>query len=289
MSEAMNIPAVHDRNADQAAYWNGPAGQRWIERQETQDVVLAPASAVLFARALVAVGDRVIDVGCGCGETTIELAKRVGPKGHVIGVDVSAPMLARARERAHTRLPLNFVLADATVHPFEPGRADLLFSRFGVMFFADPAVSFVNMRKALRPGGRVAFACWQEPRKNPWMMLPLHAAYEHVPRLPEVGPEDPGPFSFAREERVRRILSEAGFSSIAMEPVDLMLDIAVGYGLDAAVNGALSIGPVSRALDGQPPDLVVAVASSIRAILAPLQKANTVPLGAAIWIATASA
>jgi ubiquinone/menaquinone biosynthesis C-methylase UbiE len=289
MSDAMDSPGVHDRNADQAAYWNGPAGQRWTERQEKQDAVLAPASAALFVRALVAQGMRVIDVGCGCGETTIELARRVGPKGHVIGVDISAPMLARARERAHGGLPLDFVLADATVHPFQPGRADLLFSRFGVMFFADPEASFVNLRKALRPGGRVAFAGWQEPHKNPWMMLPLEAAYQHVPRLPEVGPEDPGPFSFAREDRVRRILSEAGFSSIAMEPVDLVLDIAVGRGLDAAVNGALSIGPVSRVLDGQPPDLAAAVADSIRAALAPLQKADSVPLGAAIWIATATA
>ena len=289
MSEAMNTPVVHDRNADQAAYWNGPAGQRWIERQETQDVVLAPASAVLFERALVGEGNRVIDVGCGCGETTIKLAKRVGPKGHVTGVDISAPMLARARERADTRLPLNFVLADATVYPFEPGRADVVTSRFGVMFFAEPAVSFVNIRKALRPGGRLVFACWQEPRRNPWMMLPLQSAYKHVPRLPEVGPEDPGPFSFAREDRVRRVLSEAGFSSIAMEPVDLMLDIAAGRGLDAAVNSALSIGPVSRALDGQSPDLIAAATDSIRAALASLEKGDTVMLGAAIWIATALA
>jgi ubiquinone/menaquinone biosynthesis C-methylase UbiE len=285
----MITPVVHDRNADQAAYWNGPAGQRWIKRQETQDIVLAPASAALFERALVREGNRVIDIGCGCGETTIALAKRVGPKGHVIGVDISAPMLARARERAGTELPLNFILADATVHPFEPGGADLVTSRFGVMFFADPAVSFWNIRKALRPGGRLVFACWQEPRKNPWMMLSLQAAYEHVPRLPEVGPEDPGPFSFASEDRVRRILSEAGYSSITMEPVDLMLDIAAGRGLEAAVNGALSIGPVSRALDGQAPDLIAAVANSIQAALAPLEKANSVMLGAAIWITTALA
>ena len=284
----MDTPAVHDQNADQAAYWNGPAGQRWIDRQETQDVVLAPVSTVLFDRAIVAEGNRVIDVGCGCGATTIELARRVGPKGHVIGIDVSAPMLARARERADVDLPLSFVLADATVHPFEPGRADLLFSRFGVMFFADPTVSFLNMRKALRPGGRVAFVCWQEPRKNPWMMLPLQAAYKHVPRLPEVGPEDPGPFSFAREDRVRRILSAADFSSVALEPVDLVLDIAVGRGLDAAVDGALLIGPVSRALDGQPPDLVAAVTHSIRAALAPLQKGDTISLDGAVWIATAT-
>ena len=211
MRQAMDIPATHEQNADQATYWNGPGGRRWVDRQSLQDVVLAPVSEVLLDRAEVAAGERAIDIGCGCGGTSIELARRVGPEGHVLGVDISEPMLARARELAPPSLSLEFVLADATVHRFEPARADLLFSRFGVMFFADPALSFVNMRKALRPNGRVVLACWREPRKNPWMILPLQEAYKHVPRLPEVGPEDPGPFAFAREEKFRRILSEAGF------------------------------------------------------------------------------
>src|SRR5262245_21851673 len=128
----MGNRGVHDRNADQAAYWNGPAGQRWIDRQEAQDIVLAPVSRILFDRARVAEREKVIDIGCGCGATTMELAKRVGPEGHVIGVDISAPMLARARERTPLDLTVSFVCADATVHPFETARADLLFSRFGV-------------------------------------------------------------------------------------------------------------------------------------------------------------
>ena len=140
------------------------------------------------------------------------------------------------------------VLADATVHSFEPGRSDLLFSRFGVMFFADPAISFANMRKALRKGGRLVFACWREPRQNPWMMTALQETYKHVPRPPEVGPDDPGPFSFASEPRVRRILDEAGFSSIAMEACDVSLDVAVGRGLEAAVSSALEVGPVAESL-----------------------------------------
>ena len=258
----MDTPAVHERNADQAAYWNGPAGQRWIGRQETLDIVLAPVSNVLLDRARVGEGMRVIDVGCGCGATTLELARRVGSSGSVLGVDISAPMLARARELAPPNLGVNFVNADATVHPFEPGKADVLFSRFGVMFFAEPEVSFSNLRAALRRGGRLVFACWREPRKNPWMILPLQEAYKHVPRLPEVGPEDPGPFAFANETRVRRILNAAGFASIAIQPVELSLDLAVGKGLDGAVEAALSIGPVSRALEGQPAHLQEVVARS---------------------------
>src|SRR5207237_5529173 len=143
------------------------------------------------------------------------------------------------RASAPKDLPVDFVQADATVYPFDPASFDLLVSRFGVMFFADPVASFANMRKALRPSGRLAFACWREPRENPWMMAPLQAVYKHTPRLPQPGPEDPGPFAFASEARVHRILSQAGFAAIAMEPCNLALDIAMGRGLDAAVQGAL--------------------------------------------------
>ena len=158
------------------------------------------------------------------------------------------------------------------------------------MFFADPALSFANMRKALQPSGRLAFACWREPRENPWMMAPLQAVYKHVPKLPPQGPEDPGPFAFASEERVHRILGEAGFTGIAMEACPLSLDVAIGRGLDAAVQGALEIGPASRALEGQPPELARPLPThSIREALAPFAKGDTVLLPASIWIVTAKA
>ena len=137
-------------------------------------------------------------------------------------------MLARARASAPKELPVDFVLADATVYPFDPASFDLLASRFGVMFFADPVLSFANMRKALKPSGRLAFACWREPRENPLIMAPLQAVYKHVPKLPPQGPEDPGPFAFASEERVHRILGAAGFTGIAMEACPLSMDIAIG-------------------------------------------------------------
>jgi SAM-dependent methyltransferase len=284
----MDALTPHEKNADQAAYWNGPGGQHWTNRQEIQDAVLAPVSQALIARAAIAPGESIIDIGCGCGATTLAIAAQTGPTGRALGLDISAPMLARAKERTPPGAPVRWTVADATVYPFEPGSADLLFSRFGVMFFADPAFSFANMRVALRSGGRLAFACWREPRQNPWLMLPLQAAYQHAPRLPELAPEDPGPFSFASEERVNGVLGKAGFSSIAMQPVDLLLDIADGGGLDAAVEGALEIGPASRALEGQPSEVRTAAAGAIRAALAPHQKGDSVPLGAAIWIVTAA-
>jgi ubiquinone/menaquinone biosynthesis C-methylase UbiE len=283
----MNPSTGHDRNAEQITYWNGPGGQHWVHRQQMQDVVLGPVSDILIERAKPVAGERVVDIGCGCGSTTFAFANAVGSRGYVLGVDVSAPMLARAKEVAPAGAPLEFVLADATVHAFQPASFDLLVSRFGVMFFADPALSFTNMRRALRPGGRMAFACWRTPRDNPWLMVPLMAAYQHVPKMPELGPEDPGPFSFAKEERVRRILEDAGFSSIAFERQDLSLDVAAGRGLDVAVKTAADMGPASRALDGHPPETIAAATASIRTALTPFAQGNTVPLGGSIWVVTA--
>lgn len=283
----MTQPAIDHRNADQIAYWNGPGGKHWTDRQQLQDIVLGPVSEVLIDRAAVSTGQTVIDVGCGCGATSFDLLRKVGPTGRVTGVDISEPMLGRARELAPAGAPVEFVLADATVYPFTPASTDVLFSRFGVMFFAQPSDSFANMRKALRPDGRLVFACWRTPRDNPWMMLGLQEAYKHVPKLPEMKPDDPGPFSFASEERVRRILGEAGFTGIELERVDLSLDIATGRGLDAAVETVLAIGPTSRALDGQSADKIKAATASIRTALAAHQKGDTVPLGGSIWIVTA--
>jgi len=285
----MEAPVGHDQNTDQIAYWNGPGGQRWADRQQAQDILLKPVADILIDRARPRAGERVIDIGCGSGATTIAFAHKVGASGHVLGIDVSGPMLARARQSAAAALPVDFVLADATIYPFDPANTDLLASRFGVMFFAEPAVSFANMRKALRPSGRLAFACWREPRENPWMMAPLQAVYKHVPKLPAQGPEDPGPFAFASEARVHRILSEAGFTETAMEACPLALDIAVGGGLDAAVQGALGIGPTSRALDGAPADVRAAATDSIREVLAPFVRGQAVPLAGSIWIVTARA
>jgi SAM-dependent methyltransferase len=286
---AMDTPIGHDRNADQIAYWNGLNGRRWTDRQAEQDVLLASVSKTLIDRAGPKAGERAVDVGCGCGSTSIALAERLTPSGFVLGVDISAPMLARARELAPKGAPVDFVLADATVYPFDPSQFDLLVSRFGVMFFAEPVISFANLRRALRPSGRLAFACWREPRENPWMMAPLQAIYQHVPKLPPQGPEDPGPFAFASEARVHRILGEAGFKAIEMEAVALSFDIAIGRGLDAAVQAALQIGPGSRALDGHPPDVRAAAATSVREMLVPFVRGETVPLPGSIWIVTARA
>jgi ubiquinone/menaquinone biosynthesis C-methylase UbiE len=285
----MEIPAGHELNADQIAYWNGPGGQHWVDRQKMQDIVLAPISEILIERANAKAGERIVDVGCGCGATSVALAQKAGPTGHVLGIDISAAMLARAQQIAPAGLSARFVLADATVYPFEPASFDLVVSRFGVMFFAEPALSFTNLHRALRPSGRLAFACWREPRENPFFMVPLQAVYKHTPKLPQLGPEDPGPFSFASAQRVHRILSEAGFQDVAMEPCNLSLDIAVGRGLETAVQSTLEIGPAARALADQAPAVISAATDSIREALEPFVRDQAVLLPASIWIVTAKA
>jgi SAM-dependent methyltransferase len=283
----MSAAHVHADNAAQAEYWSANAGQKWTDHQEHQDRVLRPVSDRLIAAAKPKPGERVIDVGCGCGATTIDFAERVGPGGAVLGLDVSAPMLARARERAQG-LPITLELADATVRDLARHDADLVVSRFGVMFFAEPAKSFANLRRGLKPGGRLAFACWREARQNPFFSLPLREAGKHAPPLPETDPEAPGPFAFASEARVRGILGDAGFADIDLTPHDLKLDIAAGRGLEAALRAAMTIGPTSRMLEGESEAVRAAATADIRQALAVHARGESVPLGAAIWIVTAT-
>src|SRR5258708_13747056 len=168
----MNIPTGHDLNADQIAYWNGPGGQHWTDRQQAQDTLLTPVSDILIDRAKVRAGERIVDVGCGCGATSIAFAQKVGPTGHALGVDISVPMLARARQNAPQDAPVDFVLADATVYPFDPQNFDLIVSRFGGMFFAESPVSFANLRRPLTPTCRPAVAFTREPPSHPPLDLP---------------------------------------------------------------------------------------------------------------------
>jgi ubiquinone/menaquinone biosynthesis C-methylase UbiE len=180
----------HSPNDAQIEFWNGPGGSRWVKEQEELDRSLAPFAQALFARAALTSGERVVDVGCGCGVTSLAASALVGAAGSVLGVDVSAPMLARAKERADGLPNVSFELSDATTHGFARS-FDAVVSRFGVMFFANPVAAFANLRSALRPGGRVVFIAWRSAPENPWVRIPGEAASAHVPPLPRPGPDDP--------------------------------------------------------------------------------------------------
>jgi SAM-dependent methyltransferase len=285
----MSLQAQHDpKNEAEIAYWNSAGGRHWVERQQFQDLVLGPILLATLEQAQLRRGERVVDVGCGTGASSIALAERAGSSGQVLGIDVSGPMLARAAERLPPGVPVRFVRADATTYRFESAAFDLRFSRFGVMFFADPARTFANLRTALKPSGRLAFACWRKFDENPWLQVPLRATLEHVAPLPRPGPEDPGPFSFASEQHVHRILADAGFRSVVLEPRDFDLDIACGGGIEEALKAAMALGPTSRALQDHGPETRAAVASSILRALQPYQNGKRVALAGAIWLVTAN-
>jgi SAM-dependent methyltransferase len=278
-------------NAQQIQYWNDTAGEKWVRLQAVLDEMIRPLGQLAMARARLRPGERVLDVGCGCGDTTAELGCRVAPGGSATGVDICGVMLERARELAsERRVGARFELADAQTHAFPPAGADVVFSRFGVMFFADPTAAFTNLRRALARGGRLAFVCWQALPENPWMFVPLGAALQHVPPPPLPGPDAPGPFAFADPARVRGILDRAGYRDIAFEDVRETLTLSGLGGLDRTVDFMLQMGPTSALLrEASDPTLVPRVAAAVRAALEPYLTSEGVRMASASWVVTARA
>ena len=273
-------------HADQIAYWNGEGGMRWVAQQAGIETMLAPVAEAAIVHAAPSADAVVLDIGCGCGATTLALAKAV-PDGRVTGLDVSAPILAVAKARGGDAANVTWLLADAATHAFPADAFDVMFSRFGVMFFGDPRAAFANLRRAARPGGRLVFACWRGLLENPWMAVPLRAAQVHVPPLPRPGPDDPGPFAFADPERVTGLLAGAGWAPPRFTPLDVALDIAGGKGLAGAIAQAAHIGAAARLLADQPEPVRSAALREIEAALAPYAAEDgRVVLPGAVWLVT---
>lgn len=276
-------------NADQIAEWNGALGQRWAESQRETDAVVATFGQAALQRAQPQPGERVIDIGCGCGDTSIELAQRVGAAGSVLGIDVSRPMLQVARERAAEAglAQLRFDEADASTAAL-PAGTDLLFSRFGVMFFADPQAAFTHLHAALRPGGRAVFVCWRAPRDNGWAMAPLVAARKALGITPPpADPLAPGPFAFADGERTRGILAGAGFVDIELQRVDA--PIVLGATPRAAAESAVRVGPTARLVREAGPEHLPTILQAIEREFA-LQAAagGPISLSGSTWVVSAA-
>jgi SAM-dependent methyltransferase len=270
-------------NADQIAFWNGEAGEKWVKSQDRLDRMLAGISEEIVKTARPVAGEAILDIGCGCGETSLRLAKTAG---RVVGIDISRPMLARAAQRAKDASVANFeaVEADAAHHRFAAD-FDLLFSRFGVMFFADPDSAFANLRKSLKPGGRLAFVCWRDWRENEWARVPIAAARPHLPPQPPMGPEDPGPFAFADLARVRRVLSSAGFDAITARPFDTPMHLGAGH--EEALAHVQEFGPVARMMAGASDAERANAVAALSAALKPFADRKPFTLGGAVWIVTA--
>ena len=273
-------------NAEQITYWNDQGGPRWVRLQETLDQQLASFGHVVMDRLAIGSGERVLDVGCGCGETSLELGRRVGASGSVLGVDISTIMLERAQQRGNGVANVRFLVADAQTYPFEAGSFDAIFSRFGVMFFNDPPAAFRNLARALTPGGRIGFHCWKALADNPWMTVPLFAALQHVPPPTPPPPNAPGPFAFADADRVRGILTEAGFAEIDFESRSDVMGVGSGS-LDEAADFALQMGPASIAIREATPETIAKVRTSVREALTPHMTADGVRLATSSWVVTA--
>jgi len=276
-------------NADMSEYWNGDGGLKWVNFQNRIDESLTSFGHRAMANAAIKAGEHVLDIGCGCGDTSFEIANRVGPTGSVQGVDISEIILSRAKNRKtlESHNNIKFEKADAQLHNFPNEAFDLVFSRYGIMFFEDPAAAFSNLRQALKPGGRLAFICWQSLKNNQWVNLPVSVAANHIqlPAPPE--PEEPGAFSFGETSRINHILAAAGFMDIFIE--EFNTKFKVGSSLDEAVSFLSKIGPASAAMEADEVEDKTRnrFAHDLKISLERFLSADGVLLDASAWIVTA--
>jgi ubiquinone/menaquinone biosynthesis C-methylase UbiE len=266
------------------------AGEAWVLLQEQTDTQLDPFGLAAMVKLGLIEGSRALDIGCGCGQTLLELAEIVGPRGHVLGVDISEPMLERARQRAAAHAEIELRCADAQTYPFVAADFDAVFSRFGVMFFEDAGQAFANLRRVLRARGTLAFVCWQALDLNPWAELPWRAVMRVLGRdaTPDLfRPGCPGPFYFSDAERVRAILSAAGFIDIEVAPLERPLHVGGAMTIEQAIAYWFHIGPAARAMADAPAALRPALEAALAEVLAPAAGARGVWMNAAAFVVTA--
>jgi ubiquinone/menaquinone biosynthesis C-methylase UbiE len=277
----------------QIEYWNGPAAQRWVSYQLELDRALAPFGTAALERAAVQAGQHVLDVGCGCGATSLALAQNVTRTGAVLGLDISSGMLARAREHAAGLPQLRFHEGDAAsfVSTPEAGAFDVVFSRFGVMFFADPTAAFAHLRTQLRAKGRCVFVCWRALADNPWTQIALEVVQSLVPDpAPAAAAGAPGPFAFAERARLEQVLPRAGFARTSIERFDAPVALSTGDSPEddaAAVDFAQQAGPAARLLVGASPALVAEARRAIAKRLEPHRTPRGIVLTGSTWLVEA--
>ena len=270
---------------DMSAYWDR-AGKVWVEQQGLLDRMYRPFAEAVVEAADLRAGEAVLDVGCGAGATTFAAAWRVGPQGRAVGVDISPALLALARRRAGEDglEGVAFLQADAQAHAFA-AEFDAIVSRFGVMFFPDPAAAFANLRTALKPGGRLVFACWRGPEDNAISTVPLEAAAPFLPTVPQFEKDAPGRFGFADPDRVRTILEESGWRDVAIAPLDDPTPVSA----EELLTMSLRVGPLNPILAGQDDAVREKVRAAVTAALAPYMKNGVAEMNSACWLVTARA
>jgi len=281
----MTGPQAHSPNIRELQYWNSAATRAWAEDYEWIDRLFAGVTQAALDAAAPQPGERVIDIGCGSGSTVLALA------GHVLGADISQQSVTQANKRiaAAGLRQAEAALADVSTRGFAPDSFDLAFSRFGVMFFADPTASLANLHKGMKSGGRVTFAVFRSRKENPWATAPIVALGDLLPPQPKPGPEDPGQFSWADPARVHRILEGAGFRDVTLTPQDFGFRLAGSGGATEASEFAMHVGPAVRATLNAPVELREAVRAGLYAFFKTHESADGVVMQGAIWIVRARA
>jgi SAM-dependent methyltransferase len=282
-----DAPITSPSNA-QAEYWNSPAARPWAEQHERQDRALASLTTVALDLAAPQPGEHVLDIGCGSGTTVLALAARGGPRGHVLGADISEQSVARAHARiaAAGLQHAEVILADVAAHPFVAGGFDLAFSQLGVMFFNDPTAAFANVHRAMKPAGRLTLAVFRPASENPWPSAPVAAVRHLLPSMPRPAPDEPGAFSWADPARVERILKGAGFREVALAPVNLDYQLAGAGGAAEAAEFALLFGPLTR-VSGLSAEQREAVRATLEGFFQRRVTPRGVALPSAFWIVQA--
>lgn len=274
-------------NPAQAEAWNGEEGKDWVVNAERYERSGERHRPHLYAAAALQAGERVLDVGCGTGRSTIEAGGLVGGRGQALGVDLSGPMLAYARERAAAEGATNveFVQADAQVHPFDVEAFDVVLSETGCMFFGDPVAAYTNLARAVRPGGRLALLVWRELDRNEWISA-IRGALALGRELPTPPPDAPGhPFSMADPDRVRSMLGTAGFADVAFDPVDEPM--VAGTDAEDAYAFFGSGNLANWLLEGVDDTGRAEALGNLRAVFEAAETPEGVLLGTSAWVITA--
>ncbi|MCG6885078.1 MAG: class I SAM-dependent methyltransferase [Silicimonas sp.] len=274
-------------NAEQAEFWSGPAGAKWIAGEALQDHTLSEVAAELLALAAPQPGERVLDIGCGTGAVTIRAAEAVGDGGRVLATDIAPPFLARVATRAAHLPQVGTFLGDAQVADWPEDGFDLSVSRFGVMFFSDPAAAFRNIGRALRPGGRVVFAAWSRTEDNPYWQIPREAIDAMFGPQPRPEPNAPGPMGLADKDWALAQMRAGGLTQVACETRDI--PILHDGGAAGASALALKIGPGARALAdaGAGEDEVEAFRAELERRLLPFETGGSLRLPSSVHLFTA--
>jgi len=275
-----------DTSSEAQMYWNEEGGDKWVENIDFAESFMIPMSDRLIERIAAKKGEKILDVGCGGGITTLKLAALAGEDGGVLGVDVSRQIIDVAIKRAEDSANIEFQHSDAASTEFGENKFDLITSRFGVMFFDDPVAAFKNLHLSLKPTGRLVFLCWRTPQENPWMAEPAAATFQILPPpMEKPAPTDPGPFSLGEAEHLTNVLQLAGFTNINLDPVDLSLPMS---SVDTAVGFLTRLGPAADALKEASDDQRVEVIAAIRSVMEKYSNVDGVLAPAATWIVSAS-